>query len=312
MCRVDVIKECPNSAPPPWHSVAILVGFVTCFVYYLPSFESIDEDATAANFSNVLFKSVLDLRTLACIRLVIASSIWATSLHTVLGEGWVQDTAYLKGSKLKRVSNRLRGVSTMFPFTSVSWNLLGAAFTCSGMIALKMDRQEPLHPYLLRAALILWEISGPTTLLVAAVIVSDPNNLFGRERFNFLTCCFTCAYSVALLFVFTALCDLAGRSKERWGYEQPKMLSKFHDAQHECRVCTHRSCFARRTPRSMEALCHGAVGWVRVHCFQLVYAEAMEYTRKWATVYILFLRHDAAKDAFDGIDYAFVCTYGLL
>jgi len=213
-----------TSAPPPIHSVAVLGIFLALFVYYLPTLDSIDEVATVETFTRVLFPHYMTLKTVGFIRLAIALSIWATSFQVaVLGEGWLQQTAYMKGSKLRMVPNTLRGIKTMvraivppysqchlpaarrrsshvcqvffahshhgdsavsfiekMPFTSVSWNILGSAFTLSAYIALRVsysasykEQQEKLpemNPWVLRAALLLWEMAAPFTLLVATVV----------------------------------------------------------------------------------------------------------------------------------------------
>ncbi|GKY94289.1 hypothetical protein MPSEU_000394700 [Mayamaea pseudoterrestris] len=181
--NATLIPAVLTAAPPPWHSILILCSMITLFLWRLPSIQSIDQDATIATFTNIIFPSFLSLRQLAYIRLAIAASIWALSIQTILGPGWAQETTYRAGSKLVKAPNQLRGIKTMYPFTSVAWNLLGASFTLSGYIALQAAIQMEsssnemkdlsglsLSPWLLRSALILWEIAAPFTLLVATVI----------------------------------------------------------------------------------------------------------------------------------------------
>ena len=79
-------------------------------------------------------------------------------------------TAYQPGSKLISVPNRLSGIKTMMPFTSLSWNLLGMSFSLNAYIAAQGAASQPVNIWILRAAVILWEVAGPFTLLVAAVI----------------------------------------------------------------------------------------------------------------------------------------------
>jgi hypothetical protein len=157
-------------------------AFVAVFLRNLPSLEEIDKIATVDTFVVRTFPDQLSLRALGCVRAGFAALIFGTSVAVALGDGWWQETAYLPASKLKRVRNRLSGLRTMAPFTSVAWNLLGAAFALSGYIALAADQHfrssphhqppsgVPLSPWTLRAALVLWEISAPFTLLVSAVI----------------------------------------------------------------------------------------------------------------------------------------------
>ena len=167
-------------APPPYHTVAILVCFSSVFLHFLPSLESIDEIATVETFTKRIFPDYMSIQTLGWVRLVIAAIIFGTSFQTaVLSNGWMQITVYKAGSQLVRAQNHMVGIKTMFPFTSVSWNLLGSAFALSSYIALKvsMNTSSPeemgdvdFHPWTLRCALICWELAAPFSFLVASVI----------------------------------------------------------------------------------------------------------------------------------------------
>ena len=168
-----------TSAPPPWHAVVLLMSMVSLFVSLLPSLESLDQRATMQTFSNIIFPNYLSLQHVAYIRLSMATIIFALSTQTMLGPGWTQETVYRQDSKLVRAPNRLTGIRTMFPFTSVAWNVLGLAFGLSGYIALQVVQQVQngallgqvsISPWLLRSALVTWEMAAPFTLLVASVI----------------------------------------------------------------------------------------------------------------------------------------------
>jgi hypothetical protein len=169
-----ISKDVSKAAPPPGHSLALMVVFVSVFLASLPSLEDIDRIATVETFTDRAFPNVVSVKLLAWIRIGYAALIFGTSLLVAMGEGWMQETAYLPSSKLKRVRNRLRGLRTLAPFTSVAWNLLGAAFGLCGYVALMSDRSTSnsvqLNPWLLRSALVLWEIAAPFTLFVSAVI----------------------------------------------------------------------------------------------------------------------------------------------
>jgi hypothetical protein len=164
-----------SAAPPPMHAVALMTVFFAVFGYMFPSWEIIDEAATVETFTKRVFPDLISIQQLACIRLAIAAAIWAVSFQCVfLSPGWEQSTSYLKGTKLISVPNKLSGIKTMFPFTSLSWNVLGLSFTLSGYIAWKQavaaEEVAEISPLLLRTALISWEIAGPFTFLVASVI----------------------------------------------------------------------------------------------------------------------------------------------
>jgi hypothetical protein len=158
-----------------------MAALVAAFVRYLPALDDVDRVATVDTFASRAFPGLLSLRSLGLIRLGFAVLIFGTSVAVALGDGWWQETAYLPSSKLRRVRNRIRGLRTLAPFTSVAWNLLGAAFALSGYVALAADRHRRssegratgvpvVSPWTLRAALVLWEIAAPFTLLVSAVI----------------------------------------------------------------------------------------------------------------------------------------------
>jgi hypothetical protein len=162
-----------TSAPPPWHSVAALGLMTAYFCHYLPSWQVIDEMAVSETFTQVVFPQYMSLQTLALIRATIAVIIWATTIQTVAGGGWVQATSYLPHSKLKQVKNNVTGYKTLTPFTSVSWNLLGVAFTLSSYICLQTVYPNALPaptPTILRTAILTWQVAAPNTLLVAAVV----------------------------------------------------------------------------------------------------------------------------------------------
>jgi hypothetical protein len=160
-----------TSAPPPWHSVAIIGLMAAFFIHLLPSWSSIDEIAVTETFTRRIFPELMSLRTLALVRTVQALIIWAVSFHSVfISTGWEQQTSYLPNSKLKMVFNRVTGLKTMFPFTSVSWNLLGVAFTLSAYIAWSAVANKSPSIVALRTAILVWEVAAPNTLLVAAVV----------------------------------------------------------------------------------------------------------------------------------------------
>jgi hypothetical protein len=80
-----------------------------------------------------------------------------------LYDGWDQFTSYLPASKLISARNRLSGIKTMFPFTSWSWNLLGISFTLNAYIAAQAAAGNSVNIWILRAAVIAWDISAPFT-----------------------------------------------------------------------------------------------------------------------------------------------------
>jgi hypothetical protein len=77
---------------------------------------------------------------------------------------------YRPASKLPRVPFKIYGWRKQYPFTSWSWNVLGISFALSAYVAYQVDRNLSVAPWLVRLALIMWEIAAPMTLLIGAVV----------------------------------------------------------------------------------------------------------------------------------------------
>lgn len=160
-----------TSAPPPWHSVAALGLLSSVFAGIVPSWESVDRVAKVETFTNIVFPEYMDVATLAYVRLYICLSIAFTSFYLLfIHKGWDQISSYMTGTKLIRTPNKLSGIKTMFPFTSVSWNLLGLSFGLNTYICAQGAAGRPVDQRILRAGVVFWEMSAPFTLLVAAVV----------------------------------------------------------------------------------------------------------------------------------------------
>ena len=79
-------------------------------------------------------------------------------------------TSYVGASKLRQGVLPFSGLRTQAPFTSWSWNMLGISFLLNGIIAYMAKASIAVPQYLLRAALLCWEIAAPNTVLVAFVV----------------------------------------------------------------------------------------------------------------------------------------------
>lgn len=167
-------QQYASSAPPPWHSVAVLGLFLAVFSATLPTLEDFDRHATKETFTQSLFFK--DVSALAYARLLIAAGIFATTLTSLLSQGWIQHTPYVKGSKLKSVSFRVKGFRALWPFTSLSWNLLGSAYLISGLVCFFSASEDPRmmelaeNKSLLRSGLALWQVAAPNAFLVSIVV----------------------------------------------------------------------------------------------------------------------------------------------
>ena len=77
-----------QSAPPPWHSVALVGFLIAVFSAMLPSLEAIDHDATVETFTNRKFPDYISLQVLGWIRcafafLAFSTSYWTSCIDTV-------------------------------------------------------------------------------------------------------------------------------------------------------------------------------------------------------------------------------------
>ncbi len=87
---------------------------------------------------------------------------------------------YLKQSKLRTIPVNLDGIRSQVMFTAWSWNLLTLSFALNGIITLlscsESTNSDTIlhaifhHKYTLRAALIMFEVAAPTSMLVSIVV----------------------------------------------------------------------------------------------------------------------------------------------
>jgi hypothetical protein len=138
--RVLVVLK---SAPPPLHTVLTLGILSLVFVRSCPSTKCLDEVATVETFTRVLFPNLMNVYSLAYIRLFMALTIWWTTLETAIlaysnnNNATIILPTYLPGTKLKRAPIRLNGIKSLYPFTCWSWILLGISFTLNAYIAIQ-------------------------------------------------------------------------------------------------------------------------------------------------------------------------------
>ena len=161
------------SGIPPWHAQVFIGTLFAISAQNLPSVASLDEIATVDAITNRVFPDFFSLQSLGMIRLLIAVSIWVVIFYVaVISNGWEIHTVYKPQTKLLKSVIHMKGIRTLFPFTSWSWVLLGLSFSINGYIALSVDAgaEDKIEPWMLRAALILFEISSPFALLVSSVV----------------------------------------------------------------------------------------------------------------------------------------------
>lgn len=103
----------------------------------------------------------------------LLSVIW-----TATTTRYVVRTKYLKKSKLKTIPIYLDGIRSQVMFTSWSCNLMTISFAINGIVTLLADSNDKdtifhsifHHKLMLRFALIIFEISAPTSMLVSFVV----------------------------------------------------------------------------------------------------------------------------------------------
>lgn len=150
---------------------------------------SIDEIATAETLLRVNFPHLLSVTHVAFLRLFLGAVMVGDTLYAFFYGAWEQDTDYYQPySRLKVVRGiRFRGawrpggslgsgLMTLSSFTMWAWALQGMTFLLTGSLPLSLQyygtagssAQAP--QWLYRIALLGWEISAPTSLLVSVVV----------------------------------------------------------------------------------------------------------------------------------------------
>jgi len=155
---------------PPWQASFFVGGLLAFSLQSLP--QDIDEIATVETFTQRIFPEFLSLTSLAIIRLGIAATIWMVTIHMIFYGRYVIETTYRPDSRLVNASLKMHGLGTLYPFTSWCWIMLGLNFSFSGYIALMActGHQREIQQWILRAALVFWELSAPFALLVSAIV----------------------------------------------------------------------------------------------------------------------------------------------
>jgi len=159
--------------------ISVLLAFL---LLSLPTGD-FDQIATTETFTLVLFPEWLTLKQIAIVRLFFGTVMIGVTLYYFFFGSWEQDTDYYRGSKLQNVQNipfrgvfrcepfsLVQGFLTLSSFTMVAWTIEGIAFFLFGAIPLLVRAGYELPPWVLRLAIVCWEISAPSALLVSAVV----------------------------------------------------------------------------------------------------------------------------------------------
>ncbi|KAL7543897.1 hypothetical protein ACHAXR_013420 [Thalassiosira sp. AJA248-18] len=182
MYGLGLSKELPEelvtlkNAPPPFHTVVVFIIAMSLCCWSLPSLQSIDEHAIIDTFTASIFKEgpfFLPPIALGVIRLLFASICIVVAMAKIyLGAEF--KLVRLPGSKLRGGLVQMRGWKTQAFYTSWAWNLLGLSFFLGGLIPMLVvnGREDVLHdnPWILRVALISFEIAAPSAFLTSFVV----------------------------------------------------------------------------------------------------------------------------------------------
>jgi hypothetical protein len=96
-----------ESAPPPWHTVSLVVGLLALLLPWAASgcWSTIDEIATPQTYTRILFPNIFSLTQVGIIRLALGCTMLGDAAYAVLWGKWEQDTDYETRSKLIIVRN---------------------------------------------------------------------------------------------------------------------------------------------------------------------------------------------------------------
>ena len=174
------------TAPPPWHTSALIAGLLANLSFWVPHMASVDEIATAQTLLHVNFPDLLSVTHVALLRLLLGAVMVGDTLYAFFYGSWKQDTDYYQPySQLKVVrgipfrgawrpgGSLGSGLLTLSSFTMWAWVLEGLTFLLTGGLPLYLQwagaAAPPPPQWLYRVALVGWEISAPTSLLVSVV-----------------------------------------------------------------------------------------------------------------------------------------------
>lgn len=160
----------PISGTPPHHSVLFLV-LVSAFSFWkMPTWDEIDRLATVETFTTPLLPSYNSPWGICAMRSFFAIFSLGVLASRIGGPGIEIKPAPSSKSKLKPWKMTLKGWKSVSTFTWWSFLLLGLSFSASASISWLDLHDCPIPQWLLRFALLSFEISAPGAFLVSAVV----------------------------------------------------------------------------------------------------------------------------------------------
>ena len=164
-------KSVVVSAPPPWHSVLVSVLVGTLSFMNLPTMQSIDSIATIETFTVSVLPNI-PMFYLGVTRCLIAAFFTVSTVVRLTRTEVKLTPVYRPNTKLSPKIIRLDGLRRLYFFTWWSFLLLTLSFLSSGTIPVmvSMGMEEQISPWLLRFALVSFEISTPVAFLVSSAV----------------------------------------------------------------------------------------------------------------------------------------------
>ena len=166
----------PKSAPPAVHTLIVFILAMSLCLWSLPTVQLIDETANIDTFTTTIFKEgpfALSPMVLGIIRLSFAFVCFWVTIAKIKQDNQFK-IVRLPGSQLKGGLIPMNGWRTQGFYTSWAWNLLGTSFFLGGIISLlaSNEREDILNenPWIMRAALISFEIAAPSALLTSFIV----------------------------------------------------------------------------------------------------------------------------------------------
>jgi hypothetical protein len=169
-----------QTAHPPIEAVTFVALLLTICLAFLPSIiSSLDRIASVEILTTPRYSDVISKKSLAYIRLSIASFMFCVTLTRVLKKGSNGvATPYLETSKLRRKPIILEGIRSQVMYTAWSWNLLGLAFALNGIVTLLAAYNDDygkevfvsaFYKNLMRFGVIALTISSAASMMVSTI-----------------------------------------------------------------------------------------------------------------------------------------------
>ncbi|CAJ1939149.1 unnamed protein product [Cylindrotheca closterium] len=160
----------PLSAAPPYHSILVLTAVSVFSLLTMPTLKDIDQVATIESLTTPLLPTYISPFGIGVIRFIFATFTLGIMIARILGPGMEINPTPSTKSQLKPWKLVLKGWKSITTFTWWSFLLLGLSFLALASISFLDAYDKRVPQWLLRFALLSFEISAPTGFLVSTVV----------------------------------------------------------------------------------------------------------------------------------------------